>query len=130
MDSLGGTFAIGFTADGQIAVAAARTKRVEFFSPDESLAGPPRQFTCSDGLMNGVLRPSDCRVEGVAFADPIQVRNPRAHWTTLMLFPLWDPFVAWLLVVSGMVGIGVKRHQNKHGASPELERAGGLGNSR
>jgi len=56
--------------------------------------------------MNGVLRPSNCRVEGVSFADPIQVGHPEAHWTTLVLFPLWNPFVAWLLVVLGMLGGG------------------------
>jgi hypothetical protein len=29
-----------------------------------------------------VLRPSNCWVEGVVFVDPIQVKNPRAHWAT------------------------------------------------
>ena len=41
VDSVGGIFAIGLTEDGRIAVAAARTKRVEFFNPDGSSAGPP-----------------------------------------------------------------------------------------
>jgi hypothetical protein len=64
--------------------------------------------------MNGVLRPSNCRVEGVAFADPIQVGHPGPHWATLVLFPLWSPFVAWLLIASGAVGTRVQRHLNKH----------------
>src|SRR5215831_18999665 len=108
VDSIGGIFAIGLTEDGRIAVAAARTKRVEFFNPDGSSAGPPQPFTWSGGSMNGVLRPSNCRVEGVSFADPIQVRHPEAHWTTLVLFPLWNPFVAWLLAVLGMLGTWVQ----------------------
>jgi len=118
VDSAGGIFAIGLTADGQIAVAAARTKRVEFFNPDGSSAGPPRPFTWSGGLMNGVLRSSNCWVEGVAFADPIQVRHPGPHWTTLVLFPLWHPFIAWLLAVSGGVGMMVRRHQNQNAVGP------------
>ncbi|MBO0884731.1 MAG: hypothetical protein J2P17_31240 [Mycobacterium sp.] len=114
LDSAGGTFAIGLTADGRIAVAAARTKRVEFFNPDGSSAGPPRPFTRSGGLMNGMLRPSNCWVEGVAFADPIQAGHPRPHWATVVLFPLWSPFVAWLLIAAGALGTRVQHHLNKH----------------
>jgi hypothetical protein len=127
VDSIGGTFAIGLTADWRIAVAAARTKRVEFFNSGGS-SGPPQPFTRFDGFVNGVLRPyncwvdvlrpSNCQVDGVAFADPIQVGHPGAHWATLVLFPLWHPFVVWLLVASGMVGICVKRYQNKNADGP------------
>lgn len=110
--SAGGTFAIGLTADGRIAVAAARTKQIEFFNLDGSLAGPPRPFTLitwpGESMNEGMLRPSNCRVEGVVFVDPNQVKNPPAHWATLMLFPLWHPFVAWLLMVLGFVGTRVR----------------------
>jgi hypothetical protein len=78
----------------------------------------PRLRTLAAGpaaSMNGVLRPSNCRVEGVVFVDPIQVRNPWAHWTTLMLFPLSDPLVAWLLGVLGFVGVLAKRYQQQAG---------------
>jgi hypothetical protein len=109
----GGIIAIGLTTDGRIAVGAIRSKQVEFFNPDGSSAGPPRP--CSDGLLYGLLRPTYCRVDGVAFANPIQVENPPAHWATLVLFPLWDPFVAWLLGVSGLVLLALK-HPNEFGS--------------
>lgn len=118
VDSAGGAFSIGMTVDGRIAVAAARTKRVEFFNPDGSSVGPPRPFISSGGLTNGVLRPSNGWIEGVAIADPIQVRNPGVHWSTLMLFPLWNPFVAWLLVVLGMVGMWATRKQGQPAERP------------
>jgi hypothetical protein len=118
VDSAGGVFAIGMTADGRIAVAAGRTKQVAFFNPDGSPAGSPRPFTWSDGLIKGVLRPSNCWVAGEAFADPIQVENPETHWVTLVLFPLWHPFVAWLLMGAGMAGtLAKRRKQNRRADS-------------
>lgn len=107
--SAGGVFAIGVTVDGRIAVAAARTKQVEFFNPDGSSAGRPQSCAWFGSVHSGVLRPSDCPVWGVTFVDPIQTARPRAHWQTLVLFPLWHPFVAWLLAVSGLLGTRIAR---------------------
>ncbi|MBR0835298.1 hypothetical protein JQ612_19105 [Bradyrhizobium manausense] len=101
--SAGGMFAIGHTVDGRIAVAAARTKQVEFFNPDGSAAGRPEPCARFGSVQSGVLRPSDCPVWGVTFADPIQATHPGAHWQTLVLVPLWHPFVAWLLAVLGVL---------------------------
>jgi len=102
--SAGGMFAIGSTVDGRIAVAAARTKQAEFFNPDGSSAGRPQPCPWLGSVLSGVLQPSSCPVWGVTFVDPIQTARPGARWQTLMLFPLWNPFVAWLLAVSGMLG--------------------------
>lgn len=105
--SAGGMFAIGLTVDGRIAVAAARTKQVEFFNPDGSAAGRPQPCAGFGSVQSGVLRSSDCPVWGVTFADPIQTKHPGAHWQTLVLVPLWHPFVAWLLAVLGVLAIRI-----------------------
>ncbi|OKO67489.1 hypothetical protein [Bradyrhizobium sp. NAS96.2] len=107
--SAGGMFAIGLTVDGRIAVAAARTKQVEFFNPDGSSAGQPQPCPSFGSVPSGVLRPSNCPVWGVTFVDPIQTARPGAHWQTLLLLPFWHPFVAWLLAVSGVLGIRINR---------------------
>ena len=58
VDSGGGSLAIGLTTDGKIAVAAARTRRVEIFNADGSPAGAPMPFTKRDkSLMGDYLRP-------------------------------------------------------------------------
>ncbi|QPF84503.1 hypothetical protein IC762_33700 [Bradyrhizobium genosp. L] len=102
--SAGGMFSIGLTADGRIAIAAARTKQIEFFNPDGSSAGAPQSCIWSGSHNDGVLRPSDCWVNGVVFLDPVQTGHPGMHWATLVLFPLWHPFVAWLLAGAGLLG--------------------------
>jgi hypothetical protein len=113
VNSAGGIFAIGLTRTGQVAVAAARTKQVEFFNPDGSSAGPPRPFIWSGGFtggrMEGVLQPSDCWVEGVTFVNPIRAEGPKAHWGTLVMFPLWHPFVSWLLFAAGTLAIRLQK---------------------
>lgn len=118
VDTGGGPFAIGLTMDGRIAVAAGRTKRVEFFDQDGSSTRPSQPFTCSSGSTDGVLRPWNCQVDFVALADPHEVGHPGAHWATLVLFPLWDPLVAWLLMVSGILGVSVNRHKNNNADVP------------
>lgn len=118
--SAGGIIAIGLTTDGRIAVAAIRTKQVEFFNPDGSSVGPPQP--CS-GVLYGVLRPGYCRVDGVTFANPIQTRDPPTHWGPFVLFPLWDPFVAWLLGVSGMVLLALKHRNEKRSNRNSSERS-------
>ena len=103
--SRGGKVSIGVTTDGKIAVAAARTRRVEFFNPDGSPAGPPRPFTReSENLMSEYLQPSEYRVEGVTFETPSAAKNPSVRWNTLVLLPLWSPVVAWVLLACGIVG--------------------------
>jgi hypothetical protein len=104
VDSKGGAVSIGVTTDGKIAVAAARTRRVEFFNPDGSTAGPGRPFTReSKDLMRDYLQPSEYRVEGVTFETPTAAKNPSVRWNTLLLLPLWSPFVAFLLAACGIV---------------------------
>lgn len=105
--SAGGIFRIGLTVDGRIAVASARTKQVEFFNSDGSASGRPQPCAWFGGVQSGVLQPSDCPVWGVTFVNPTQTTGPGAHWQTLVLFPLWHPFVAWLLAVLGMLAIRI-----------------------
>jgi hypothetical protein len=78
VDSKGGAVSIGVTTDGKIAVAAARTDRVEFFNPDGSLGGPSRPYIReSNNLMSDYLQPSEYTVEGVTFQTPTAAKNPR-----------------------------------------------------
>jgi hypothetical protein len=95
---------IGVTTDGKIAVAAARTRRVEFFNSDGSPAGPPKPFTReSKNLMSDYLQPSEYSVEGVTFETPTAAKNPSVRWNTLLLLPLWSPVVAWFLLACAIV---------------------------
>jgi hypothetical protein len=104
VDSKGGRVSIGVTTGGKIAVAAARTKRVEFFNPDGSPAGPSRPYSrVSKNLMSDYLQPREYSVEGVTFQTPTPAENPSVRWNTLLLLPLWSPFVAFLLVACGIV---------------------------
>jgi hypothetical protein len=102
--SASGQVAIGLTTDGKIAVAAVRTRHVEFFNPDGSPAGPLKSFT-GGNPMSGYLQPTDFHVDGVTFQTPTVAKNPSARWNTLLLFPLWHPFIAWLLVLLAFFGI-------------------------
>jgi hypothetical protein len=103
VDSAGGKVAIGVTTDGKIAVAAVRTRRVEFFNPDGSFAGPSRPFTRDPKNWSDYLRPSEVRVDGVTFETPTVAKNPSVRWNTLLLFPLWGPEVAWFLGACGLL---------------------------
>src|SRR5262245_36635293 len=77
VNSAGGKVSIGVTTDGKIAVAAVRTRRVEFFNPDGSPAGPSKPFTTEPkNLMSGYLQPAEYRVDGVAFEAPTVAKNP------------------------------------------------------
>jgi hypothetical protein len=100
----GGLASVGLTTDGKIAVAAVRTRKVEFFNWDGSSAGPPQHFARRGKEASGdYLSPADYLVEGVAFERPVPASNPGLHWNTLLLFPLSHPFIAWLFVVCGLV---------------------------
>jgi hypothetical protein len=110
VDSRGGAISIGLTNEGTIAIATARTKRVEFFNPNGSAAGPSRPFTRrNDGLMRDLLQPSDYSVDGVTFENPILAPAPRIRWSTFLLFPLWSPFIAWLLIICAMLPMIIAR---------------------
>jgi hypothetical protein len=100
----GGSAWVGLTSDGKIAVAAARTRNVEFFNRDGSSAGQPQPFTRREkAASSDYLSPSEYLVEGVTFEKPIPAGNPGLHWNTLLLFPLSHPFIAWLFVAFGLV---------------------------
>src|SRR5262249_24551490 len=104
VDSKGGLVSLGLTTDGKIAVAAWRTRRVEFFDPDGSSARPSTPFTGGANiLMNRHLGPSEYHVDGVAFETPAVANNPVVRWNTLLLFPLWHPSVAWFLGACGIL---------------------------
>jgi hypothetical protein len=72
----GGLASVGLTSDNKIAVAAARTRKVEFFNWDGSSAGPPQPFTRrGNRASSDYLSPSDYLVEGVTFERPVPGRQ-------------------------------------------------------
>jgi hypothetical protein len=104
VDSKGGAVSLGTTTDGKIAVAAARSRRVEFFNPDGTTERPSMEFTrATKELMGRYLEPSEYRVDGATFETPVVVNNPAVRWNTLLLLPLWNPVIAWLLLGGGIV---------------------------
>jgi hypothetical protein len=112
----GGWAEIGLTTDDKIAVLAWRPRQVEIFNPDGSPAAPPRSFATRDKLAKRRdylcpsehhLCPSEYLIEGVALQNPTPASNPSVRWNTLLLFPLWHPFVAWLLMFCGMMLGGI-----------------------
>lgn len=100
----GGPVAIGLTEDGKIAVAAVRTRQVEFFHLDGAPAGPPMPFSNRYKVQaNNYLGPADRIVDGVAFQTAVRTDNPGPHWNTVLLFPLGSPLLAWALILCGIV---------------------------
>jgi hypothetical protein len=100
----GGLASVGLTSDNKIAVAAARTRKVEFFNWDGSSAGPPQPFTRrGNRASSDYLSPSDYLVEGVTFERPVPAANPGLRWNAILLFPLSHPFIAWIFVVCGLL---------------------------
>lgn len=98
----GGWASLGLTSDGKIAVAGARTRKMELFNWDGSSAGPTRPFTRRGKETSGdLLLPAEYLVDGMTFAEPVPTGNPSLHWSTLLLLPLSHPFIAWLLVMCG-----------------------------
>jgi hypothetical protein len=95
----GGLAWVALTTDGKIAVAAVRTRKVEFFFWDGSSAGPPQPFT----RRGKETWPSDYLVDGVTFDRPVPAANPGLNWNTLLLFPLSHPFIAWLFLACGLI---------------------------
>ena len=123
--SSGGAVAIGVTTDGKIAVAAVRTRHVEFFNPDGSRAGPSKPFTGDfKNLMIGYLQPADYHANEVTFETPTIAKNPSMRWNTLLLFPLWHPFIAWFLLVCGALADGLKHRDHRPGFIGRLYRTG------
>jgi hypothetical protein len=108
----GGQFALGLTREGTIALASTRTKQVEFFNPDGSMAAAARPFTWSGAPLNGVLWPGKISLEGVSFVQPAQVAGPPPHALTLLLFPFWHPLLAWVLCAMGMFCVWRGRNRN------------------
>lgn len=112
----GGQFALGLTREGAIALASTRTKDVEFFNPDGSIAAPPRAFTWGGTPMQGLLWPGKISLEGVVFAQPVQVAGPPPHVLTVLLFPFWHPLLAWAL---GAMGIFCVWRSGRRSAAPD-----------
>jgi hypothetical protein len=107
---------LGLTREGAIALASTRTKDVEFFNPDGSIAAPPRAFTWGGTPMQGLLWPGKISLEGVVFAQPVQVAGPPPHVLTVLLFPFWHPLLAWAL---GAMGIFCVWRSGRRSAAPD-----------
>ena len=103
VNSAGGVMTIGMTLTGNIAVFAARTNRVEVFSPNGQPIRQLRYYVRAKKvkLFDHPVRPHDIVAQDLQLAEPVKTPNPDLTPTTAALFPLWS-----ILVSFGMLGVG------------------------
>ncbi len=104
VESGAGTFSIGSTKDGHIVAASARTDRAQIFTIDGAQVGPARPYReiSSSMFSMDALTPSNIDVAGIILVEPKIKYYPRPSVYTLFLVPLWNPVVAWVLLVAGL----------------------------
>ena len=105
VNSGGGLVEIRLTTDGKIAVASWRPRQVELFNADGSSAGSPRRFSMETTKAMCPANTILCLylVAGMTVQNPTPADNPSLRWNTVLLFPLWSPVIAWLLLACGGV---------------------------
>jgi hypothetical protein len=100
--SQGGMSEIGETANGYLVIASARTKSVEVFNVDGSIAAESKLFSRKGAtLMGGAMLPENYEIDGISIVPSTITTNPPATLMTLLLIPLWSPGVAWLFTLFG-----------------------------
>jgi hypothetical protein len=107
VDGKGGSFAIGLTSDGRIAICTARTHEMFFFDPDGRRLGHQACPGPSVGLASEVhiLRPADFPVDEVHLQPAASVERPNASLVPILLVPFWHPFAAWLMLFIGIIAL-------------------------
>ena len=109
VDAKGGSFALGLTEDGLVAICLDRTRRLQLFD----LEG--RQISdagrCADELAEFpmLLKPGHLGNEGVKLQEPVLIRPPKDTWFALLLVPFWHLNVAFLIGLIGALGLWLTR---------------------
>ena len=110
VEAHGGHFGIGLTSDGRAVVCTGRGRQLFLFSLDGQSAGDPRP--CPPPEVPKILQPNDFPHSEVHLQQAIAVDPPSPSIVTLVLVPLWDPMVAWFIVVIGYVAWRLVGSQN------------------
>jgi hypothetical protein len=109
VDSAGGQISIGATSDGSIVIAAARTRKIQAYDAEGEPVGPPKPYVAAITGHVPVIQPGNSIAAGMTVIQPLVVANPQPRLATLLLVPLWSPFVAWMIGVAGILFSWVER---------------------
>jgi hypothetical protein len=100
----GGHFAIGRTADGLVAVCTFRGHQIFVFDLDGQLVDQKRCHRPPGYAEGHLLQPYiGFPVSEVALSPVSPVARPDASLLTILLVPLWDPFVPGAIFAIGFV---------------------------
>ena len=109
VNARGGSFAIGLTRDGKVGICSARGREVLLFELDGRPFGDPRPCFGPPGLIPRILQPADFPDVEVDLQQVVVAKPPDASLLPLLLVPLWHPFIAWLMLAIGFVGLRFSR---------------------
>ncbi|MEL6783498.1 MAG: hypothetical protein AAFO61_03635, partial [Pseudomonadota bacterium] len=105
VDSAGGIFLIGLTADGNIAAASARKDHLEVFNHDGAQIGESIIFDDRRvSYFSSTIDPSEFQNINLGLVKAKVVDNPVGSPLIILLLPLWHPFLSMLIAAFGGVG--------------------------
>jgi hypothetical protein len=115
----GGHFGIGLTSDGKAVACTGRGRQIFVFELDGQSAGNPRPCFHAPREVPKILQPADFPHGELDFQRAIPVDPPSPSLVSILLVPLWDPFVAWFIAVIGYVALrfGWPKRQTESSAS-------------
>ncbi len=116
----GGAFGIGVSTGDEIVVCSARGHEAVLFTLDGRPSGTIRP--CSYGRSPGwsgqaeLLGPGKAALAGITLRAPVSVSLPPPSLIQWLLLPLWNPMVAWAMMLLGGLLLNWFYPQPKHEA--------------
>jgi hypothetical protein len=114
----GGHFGIGLTSDGRAVVCTGRGRQILVFELDGQSVGDPRPCFRAPHEVPKILQPTDFPHGDLNLQRAIPVDPPSPSLVSILLVPLWHPFVAWFMALVGYVALRFGRADRQTGSSP------------
>jgi hypothetical protein len=114
----GGHFGIGLTSDGRAVVCTGRGRQILVFELDGQSVGDPRPCFRVPREVPKILQPTDFPHGDLNLQRAIPVDPPSPSLVSILLVPLWHPFVAWFMALVGYVALRFGRADRQTGSSP------------
>lgn len=107
----GGTSKLGLTSDGLIAVASARPGHIEMFDAYGNSPFPPAGYKSIwlSAPRSSTIPPDKIEALGLELIEVEVVDKRGFSFTTLLLFPIWHPFIGWFMLLIGGVSREIAR---------------------
>src|SRR5262245_50082922 len=116
VEAHGGHFGIGLTTDGRAVVCTGRGRRIFIFELDGRSVGDPQPCFRAPREVPRILQPTDFHGE-LNLQRAIPVDPPSPSLGSILLVPLWHPFVPWFIGVFGTVALWFVRAKPQTGSS-------------